>query len=257
VIQPLLLLAALSLTAPWKRVAAGVDAAPAAELGGNAAWSARVVLVDPAKALFLVRYDASRPTLAEWRRRYPAALVIVNGSFYSRDGAEVRPTCELVADGKRVRGAGCQRQDALFFATIAREQLAPVGPVSREPQQKAPRFLTPADFRAEEWTEAMKSFPALVRGGAPACAGPNYCAESSRTAAVAQLKDGKILLFASQWPAVRREVGKWLSEQLGVVEALNLDGGPEATLAVKDEPAEDSIGGLGVGLPIVLIVMGR
>jgi len=26
---------------------------------------------------------------------------------------------------------------------------------------------------------------------------------------------------------------------------------------VKDEPAEDSIGGLGVGLPIVLIVTGR
>jgi len=115
VIQAMPLLVALSLTAPWKRVAAGVDAAPAAELGGNAAWSARVVLVDPAKARFLVRYDASRPTLAEWRRRYPAALVIVNGSFYSRDGAEVRPTCELVTDGKRVRGAGCQRQDALFF----------------------------------------------------------------------------------------------------------------------------------------------
>jgi len=81
--------------------------------------------------------------------------------------------------------------------------------------------------------------------------------ELLRTAAIAQLKDGRILLFASQWPAVRRNVGKWLAEQLGAVDALNLDGGPEATLAIKDEPAEDSIGGLGVGLPIVLIVTGR
>jgi exopolysaccharide biosynthesis protein len=259
VIKPVLLLAALSLSAPWKRVAPGVDAAPAAELGGDAGWAARVVLVDPAKARFIVRYDATRPTLAEWRRRYPAALAIANGSFYSRDGADVRPTCELVADGKRVRGAGCQRQDALYFASIARPPADPASTalVSREPEAKTPRFVTPADFQAEQWMEAMKSFPALVRSGSPACSGPNYCAESSRTAAIAQLKDGKILLFASQWPAIRRDVGKWLAEQVGVVDALNLDGGPEATLAVKDEPAEDSIGGLGVGLPIVVIVTGR
>src|SRR5437763_5595583 len=120
--------------------------------------------------------------------------------------------------------------------------------VSREPASAlSPRFLAPSEFRAEQWTEAMKSFPALVRNGAAACAGPHYCAESSRTAAVAQLKDGRILIFASQWPAVRREVAKWLAEDLGAVEAVNLDGGPEATLAVKDESAEQSIGTLGIG----------
>jgi hypothetical protein len=258
VIQPLLLLAALSLTAPWKRVAPGVDAAPASELGADPAWAARVVVVDPAKARFLVRYDATRPTLAEWRRRFPAALVIVNGSFYSRDGADVRPTCELVADGKRVRGAGCQRQDALYFAAMGTPgDVASAGLVSREPEARTPRFLAPADFRPEQWVEAMKSFPALVRSGAAGCAGPHYCAESSRTAAIAQLRDGKVLVFASQWPAVRRDVARWLAEQVGAMDAVNLDGGPEATLAVKDEPTEDSIGGLGVGLPIVLIVMGR
>ncbi|MGZ6124059.1 MAG: phosphodiester glycosidase family protein, partial [Myxococcales bacterium] len=245
-IKPLLLLAALSLSAPWKRVAPGVEAAPAAELGADPAWAARVVLVDPKVARFLVRYDASRPTLAEWRRRFPSALAIANGSFYSRDGADVRPTCELVSEGKRIRGAGCQRQDALFFVSIARPPGSSGGLVSREPEPPPPRFLAPGEFRAEEWTEAMKSFPALVRGGVPACGGPNYCAESSRTAALAQMKDGRILIFASQWPAVRREVGRWLAEQVGATEALNLDGGPEATLAVKDEPAEDSIGGLGV-----------
>jgi len=63
VILPLLAVLALSLSPPWKRVAPGVDAAPASELGADAAWAARVVLVDPAKARFLVRYDAARPTL--------------------------------------------------------------------------------------------------------------------------------------------------------------------------------------------------
>jgi hypothetical protein len=258
VIHALLLIAGVSLSAPWKRVAPGVETAPATELGGDPAWSARVVLADPAKARLLVRYDAARPTLTEWRRRYPSAIAIVNGSFYSRDGAEVRPTCELVADGQRVRGAGCQRQDALYFGSVPRQRDSTSGPpVSREPDPTGPRFLAPAEFRADQWTEAMKSFPALVRNGAPTCTGPNYCAESSRTAAIAQLKDRRILLFASQWPAVRRDVGRWLAEQVGAVDALNLDGGPEATLSVKDEAAGDSIGGLGVGLPIVLIVMGR
>ena len=259
IVHPLLLIAALSLSGPWKRVAPGVETAPAAELGGDPAWAARVVVVDPVKARLLVRYDASRPTLADWRRRYPTAIAIVNGSFYSRDGAEVRPTCELVSEGQRVRGAGCQRQDALFFGSVARPRgdVTSTGMVSREPVPSGPRFLPPGDFHAEQWAEAIKSFPALVRNGTPACAGPNYCAESSRTAAIAQLKDGRLLLFASQWPAVRREVGRWLAEQVGAVDALNLDGGPEATLAIKDEPTEDSIGGLGVGLPIVLIVTAR
>jgi hypothetical protein len=241
---------ALSLSVPWRAVAPGVEVAPAAEVGGDAAWAARVVLVDPGKVQFMVRYDPARPTLQQWRKRYPQALAILNGSFYSLDGAEVRPTCDLVAEGVPLRGAGCKRQDALFFGARARAEQAPVS------RQQA-RLLPPGEFKPEQWNEALKSFPALVRAGAAACAGPHYCAESSRTAALAQMKDGRILLFASQWPAIRREVGKWLAEELGAVEALNLDGGPEATLAVKDEAPEDSIGTQGVGLPMVLLVVPR
>lgn len=264
---PTILLAALSvspqLTQPWKDVAPGVQSASAAELGGDPAWAARVVLIDPAHASFLVRYDPSRPTLPEWRRKYPTALAISNGSFYSVDGppgAEVRPTCDLVAEGKPVRGAGCRRQDALFFGAQPRPD--PVTrttmPVSRDPPRNLkPRLIAPTDFRAEQWIEALKSFPALVHGGAAACEGPHYCAESSRTAAIAQMKDGRLLLFASQWPAVRREVARWLAEEMGAVEAVNLDGGPEATLALKGESPQESIGTLGIGLPMVLVVVPR
>jgi hypothetical protein len=266
------LVATAQITQPWKDVSPGVQMAAAAELGGDPAWAARVVLVDPAKATFLVRYDPARPTLADWRKRFPAAVAIANGSFYSLDGppgSEVRPTCDLVADGKLLRGAGCHRQDALFFGASPRLPSPPAGSalVSRDPARPLssvasgpvvqPRLIQPADFRPDQWAEALKSFPALVRAGAPTCAGPHYCAESSRTAALAQLKDGRILIFASQWPAVRREVAKWLVEELGAVEALNLDGGPEATLALKGETPEDSIGTLGVGLPMVLLVVAR
>ena len=258
-----LVLAALSTTPeinqPWKDIAPGVQSASAADLGGDPSWAARVVLIDPARATFLVRYDPARPTLLDWRRKYPSALAISNGSFYSVDGppgAEVRPTCDLVAEGRQVRGAGCHRQDALFFGAVPRQEiLTSTRPVSSAKPQA--RLLAPADFRADQWIEALKSFPALVRAGAAACSGVHYCAESSRTAAIAQMKDGRLLIFASQWPAVRREVGKWLAEELGAVEAVNLDGGPEATLALKGESTQDSIGTLGVGLPMVLVVLPR
>lgn len=249
--------AALTLPAPWKEIAPGIQTAPAVELGADPGWAARVVLVDPARAQFLVRYDAARPTLAQWRARFPGAVAIANGSFYSVEGSEVRPTCDLVSQGKRVRGAGCQRQDALFFAAVARDPVASSGLVSREPPVKGPRFLSPPDFKPEQWMEALKSFPSLVRGGAAGCTGARYCSENSRTAALAQLKDGRILVFASQWPAVRHEVARWLAEQAGAVEAVNLDGGPEATLALRNEAAEDAVGTPGVGLPIVIIVMAR
>jgi hypothetical protein len=180
---------------------------------------------------------------------------VLNGSFYSVVNSEVRPTCELVSEGKPQKGAGCIRKDALYFGSRQAPPLQTTAPVSKNPPRLKPQLIAPADFHAEQWTEAFKSFPALVRDGAAACTGQHYCAESSRTAALALLKDGRIVLFASQWPAVRREVGEWLAGQLGAVDALNLDGGPEATLAVKGEAIEEAIGTPGVGLPMVLLVV--
>jgi phosphodiester glycosidase len=242
------------LEAPWRQVAPGVEMATAADLGGDANWAAKVLLVDPQLATFAVRFDAQKPTLAQWRQRYPGAIAIGNASFYSADGGEVRPTCDIVQEGRRSKGAGCLRQDALWFGARQRE-MKPVAQSTVAAASRAPRFFAPPDFRADQWSDALKSFPTLVRGGAAACGGAHYCAESSRTAAIGQLRDGRILLFASQWPAVRRDVARWLAETLGVMDAVNLDGGPEATLALHGESLEDVIGTYGRGLPLVLLVL--
>jgi hypothetical protein len=246
---------AAATRSPWKQVAPGVETATVADLGGDPKWAARVTLVDPRLVRFAVRFDPSRPTVKEWRERFPSAIALLNGSFYSTDAPELRPTCELVQEGRRIRGAGCQRQDALYFGAHAKGPppvLASLAP-SRAPP--SPKLLAPAAFRPEEWTEAVKSFPALVHLGVATCNGPHYCAESSRTAALGQLRDGRIVLFASQWPAVRREVGRWFADALGAIEAVNLDGGPEATLALHGEPLEDTIGTYGRGLPLVILVL--
>ena len=245
---------AAPLQAPWREVAPGVETATAADLGGDANWAAKVLLVDPYLASFAVRFDPQKPTLAQWRQRYPNAVAIANGSFYSADAGEVRPTCDIVQEGHKIKGAGCLRQDALWFGARQREA-KPIAQSTVAAASRTPRFFAPPDFRADQWNDALKSFPTLVRGGAPACGGPHYCAESSRTAAIGQLRDGRILFFASQWPAVRRDVARWLAETLGVMEAVNLDGGPEATLALKGEPLEDAVGTYGRGLPLVLLVL--
>ncbi len=135
-------------------------------------------------------------------------------------------------------------KDALFLGARARD---PDGP--------RPRILAPAEFLAADWSEALKSFPALVRGGAPACLVAGYCTESSRTAAVAVLRDGRLLFFATQWPAVRREVAQFLAEEMGAVDALNLDGGPEATLALRGEPLAESVATPGTPLPLVIALL--
>ena len=71
---------AAPLQPPWHEVAPGVETATAADLGGDANWAAKVLLVDPQLAGFAVRFDAQKPTLAQWRQRYPGAIAIANGT---------------------------------------------------------------------------------------------------------------------------------------------------------------------------------
>ncbi len=257
-----------ALSAPWRTVAPGVEVASAADLGGDPSWAARVVLVDPARARFAVRFDPEAPTLEQWRARFPEALAISVGSFFSADKT-IRPTCDLVSEGRQVKGAGCRRDDSLWFGAqpkvpIKGEVLAakvpalgrPPAPPRPQPERKlTPRLLSASEFNPDQWTEALKSFPTLVHAGYPACVGNRYCTDVSRSAAIAQLRDGRIVLFASQWPAVRKDVARFLAETLGAEEAVNLDGGPEAALAIRGEPLEQAVGGRAVPLPFVLLVL--
>ena len=147
----LLFMLAAPLAQPWRQVAPGVETATAADLGGDANWAAKVLLVDLRLATFAVRFDAQKPTLSQWRDRFPAAIAIANGSFYSADGGEVRPTCEIVQDGRRIKGAGCQRQDALWFGARQRDAKpvvqSSVGAAARAP----PPSPSAGPRRAADW----------------------------------------------------------------------------------------------------------
>jgi hypothetical protein len=231
------------LASPWREVAPGVLTAKASDVGADARWGARLVLVDPTKTRLTVHFDEQTPRLPEWRARFPEANLIANGSYYSLE-QKVRPTCELISKGKLLHGAGCRVKDALYLGAHAR---APEGP--------APKILAGSEFVAGDWSEALKSFPALVRAGQPLCLSSGYCAESSRTAAIATLRDGRLLFFASQWPAVRKDVAQFLAVVMGAVDALNLDGGPEATLSLKGESPLESVSTPGTPLPLIIALL--
>ena len=141
---------AAPLQAPWREVAPGVETATAADLGGDANWAAKVLLVDPHLASFAVRFDPQKPTLAQWRQRYPNAVAIANGSFYSADAGEVRPTCDIVQEGHKIKGAGCLRQDALWFGARQREA-KPIAQSTVAAASRTPRFFAPPDFRADQF----------------------------------------------------------------------------------------------------------
>jgi hypothetical protein len=66
-----------------REVAPGVLVGAASDLGGDPSWAARVVLIDPAHARFQVQFDAEAPHLSAWKARFPGALVLLNGSYYS------------------------------------------------------------------------------------------------------------------------------------------------------------------------------
>jgi hypothetical protein len=166
--------AATDLPGAWKPLAPGVESAAAASLGGNPDWEARLVLFDPQKAHLSVQFDPTRPTLPQWRSRFPEALAIANGSFYSTDGprGEVRPTCDLVLAGKLVRGAGCRRQDALFFGVQPAPRAEAPGRAESAGRAACPipagdgghRLLSPQEFRAGDWTEAALVTAASAAG---------------------------------------------------------------------------------------------
>jgi hypothetical protein len=77
----------------------------------------------------------------------------------------------------------------------------------------------------------------------------------SRSPEALAIANGRLVLFASQWPAVRHEVGRFFAEKLGALEAVNLDGGPEATLALRGEAPEEAVGSAGTGLALVLVLL--
>ena len=138
-----------ALGGPWRSLAPGVAVASAADLGADPSWAARVLLVDPARVRFAVRFDPETPPVETWQKRYPEAIAVSVGSFFSADRT-IRPTCDLIADGKPQKGAGCHRQDALYFGARPLPRKAVPLALPAKLKRPAGQGLPPAPPRPSE-----------------------------------------------------------------------------------------------------------
>ena len=103
----------------------------------------------------------------------------------------------------------------------------------------------------------MQSAPILMLSGKRT----QFSADASQTrrSVVAIDKQGRLLFIVSpgQVFSLDELADQLTSSDLSIEVALNLDGGPEATLSLRDEALDQAIGTLGVGLPMVLLVVAK
>jgi hypothetical protein len=197
----------------WRELRPGFEVAELPALAGDREVD-RILLarIDPARFRFEVHNSpAGDRDLDQWMTKLGAALVI-NGSYYSRYGTPVTP----VLSGK-----------------------LPLGPL--EYNARAGAFVTSASFTGirdlsrDDWhsvfrdaDSAMVSFPLLVSEDAPRRAPPSrWLANRSF---VGQDRDGWIVLGTTSDAFFSLDrLGAFLRQApLGLVLALNLDGGPVA-----------------------------
>ncbi|HYF66079.1 MAG TPA: phosphodiester glycosidase family protein [Herpetosiphonaceae bacterium] len=197
----------------------------------------QIVRVDPGVRRVRVAYDVGSPgRVGEWAAALKSALVINGGYFNAQGRATALTIYDGVAAGDSYDGFG----GMLAVDTAGALSL---------------RSLREEPYSADEpLAQALQSAPMLVLHGEPVPQ-PNDDGERSRRSVVATDGAGRLLVIACSWPAFSlTELSQWLVEQdLGVVNALNLDGGSSTGLVLNTPERSFSIDSL-VRVPQVLVV---
>jgi hypothetical protein len=247
----------------WHAIAPGFDVAELVVLAdGREVDRILLARVDPAHFRFAVRSaPAGNRDLDAWMRELGAALVI-NGSYFSRDGA---PNTPVVSAGVQL---GPRHYIANHGAFVASAHAVGV-----------------RDFATLDWhialrgaEDAMVSYPLLLArdGSSRVKADPRWLANRSF---VAEDHDGRIILGTTTdaFFSLERLAGFLHDAPLDLAVALNLDGGPVACqgialngfrrdrcgrweLSVRDGKLDlltPVFGTVRWGLPIVLAVFAK
>ncbi len=198
----------------WTPVAPGFEVAELAAVAqGTEVDRIALARIDPAHFRFVVRNaPAGDRELADWMRELGAVLV-VNGSYFGRDGTPVTP---VVSAGQPL---GPRHYVANHGAFVASARAVGV------------RDLTSLDWHValHGADDAMVSYPLLVErdGASRVRADPRALANRSF---VGQSRDGRIIVgtTADAFFSLDR-LGSFLRDApLDLAVALNLDGGPIA-----------------------------
>ena len=159
----------------------------------------------------------------------PRRGAAINASFF---GEDLRPLGLLIADGRKYVPPHTTGAWGVFWLRHGRPGLVP----------------TP-DHIPDDVTQAVQCKPRLVIAGMI----PRFKQQvAARRSAVGLDAHGRIILAASRTPMSLDAWARCLRDQLGCVDALNLDGGPSTQLAVRGRATATVPGGWGV--PVFLTV---
>lgn len=197
-----------------------------------------VVRFDPSQVRFSVGYDPAQPrSLLEWVQER-SAFAVINGGFFT---AEYQSTALVVSDGLHY-GASYVGQGGMFAVTNDGELIL--------------RSLADYPYSDDEpLSEALQSWPMLVKNGGMATYSDEADTERDRRSVLARDRQGRILFFVCSTNSFSLPaLSAWLaSSDLDIDTALNLDGGSSSGLHLLEELRIDSY----IKLPLVLLVHQR
>ena len=197
---------------------------------GNPVDSLAVVRADPERNKFRVFHDGKNLKNVERWQQATGADVMFNSSYYgynmkSAYEISVEPVTLIITDGK-MKGPRVHKQVRGMFVAEPKDDRKPRAKVIDMSKEHY-------DYRKDEWNTGVQSWPLLVNESGKIGIGPsNWYA--NRTA-VCDDNDGNILAVTTEGGFFSLyELGKFLREsRLGIRNALNMDGGYEADMAVN------------------------
>jgi len=216
---------------------------PLAVTGVEAGEVLVVARIDPAKVDVRVRYAPKKPLPVQTWLAAEAADIVINAGYFTQDNLA---TGLLIADGaitgQTYRGFGG------LFAVRA-------GP----PASLSLQWLKEKPYVADrKITQAVESFPMLVRGG-KVVDGINDDGRRNRRSFVALDKSGRLLLGVSRYASLTlTDLAAVLAGQpaLAIDAALNLDGGASSGLGIRAPADALSIDSFDE-VPAVIVVTGK
>ncbi len=199
----------------WKPAMAGIDyMLKQVKVNGREEW-VLVARIDPALTNIQVHYDPDQPrSVREWQADIKSSLIINGGFFNDKNQATGLVISDGAASGRSYRGYG-----GMFSVGQA--------------GTPALQWLRDEPYRANaDITQAVQGFPMLVVEGERIEAMDDN-GERNRRSFVALDEQGRVLLGVTQmaqWSLT--DLADFLAgdEALGVVNALNLDGGASSGL---------------------------
>jgi uncharacterized protein YigE (DUF2233 family) len=177
-----------------------------------------ILRIDPTLFTFRIGYSPGQPKpLATWQAETDA-LITMNGGFFTE---AYLATGLMVVDGQ-VSGS----------SYVGFGGMVTVGEGGVEVRSLGERPYSPT----ETFDYALQSFPMLVLNGEPAYQTADF--DAARRTVIGVDGDGRVLLIFASWGGFTlAELSSYLaSTDLGLVNALNLDGGTSTGLILADPP---------------------